>query len=69
MKQGTNQHNYIHMVTHYKTRQIRSRSPTMLSIHLVLLPSALARGFELGIYSHDMRTYVRMCPSRLGMSR
>ena len=23
------------MVTHYKTRQIRSRSPTMLSIHLV----------------------------------
>ena len=24
------------MVTHYKTRQIRSRSPTMLSIHLVI---------------------------------
>ena len=24
-----------------------------------LLPSALARGFEWGIYSHDMRMYVR----------
>ena len=29
----------------------------------------LYRGFESGIYSHDVRTYVRVGPSRLGMSR
>ena len=26
-----------------------------------LLPGALARGFEWGIYCHDMRMYVRTC--------
>ena len=34
-------------------------------IFITSLPSALARGFEWGIYSHDVRTYVRTCPSRL----
>ena len=34
-----------------------------------LLPSALAWGFEWGIYSHDVRTYVCTCLSRLGMLR
>ena len=37
-------------------------------IMTVLLPSALARGSESGIYSHKVRTYVRG-GSRSGMSR
>ena len=28
--------------------------------HVLSFPSALARGFEWGIYSHDMRTYVSL---------
>ena len=32
------------------------------------LPSALAWGFEWEIYSRNVRAYVRMCRSRLGMS-
>ena len=31
-------------------------------------PSALAQGFEWGIYSRDVHMYVRMCQSCLGMS-
>ena len=33
-----------------------------------LLPSTLARGFEWGIYSRNVRVYVRTCRSRSGMS-